>query len=130
MVHHNFIVPEFKELWDLISTHALNLFQLKRAIFIGIDSVTCGCVVRHTYNLSCAHEITLYKRDNQPILLETIYSYWRKLDIVDTQIVDNTQIVDMISYHKDMEIFIHSFLNVDNKVRVHMLKKLREIKFD
>lgn len=38
-----------------------------------------------------------------------------------------TSVVKGISYHIDMEVFKNSFLNVDNKYKVCMLKKFREI---
>lgn len=41
--------------------------------------------------------------------------------------VVDAQIIDPISYHKNMEIFIDSFLNAGNKMKVCMLNRLREI---
>ena len=46
------------------------LVESKRANSIGIDVEACGCVLRHTHGLPCAHEIADYIRQDRPIPLE------------------------------------------------------------
>lgn len=58
IIHHNFMLPEFIELQDMISIHALNLILslLKRAASIGVNSISFGYIVQNSHNLPCAYE--------------------------------------------------------------------------
>ncbi|XP_028081087.1 uncharacterized protein LOC114282577 [Camellia sinensis] len=48
------------------------------------NSTTNRCVVRRTHGLPYAHEIANYMRENRPIPLTSVYSYWTKLDMLST----------------------------------------------
>ena len=83
-MQHNFKPTEFKELQGFISICALNhiLAQSKRANSVGIDASACGCAIRCTHGLPCAHEVVQYRMKGRPIPLDCIDPYWRKLDMV------------------------------------------------
>lgn len=82
-VQHNFEPSEFMELRGNISTSALDriLAETKRANYVGYDVSACGCILRHTYGLPCAHEIANYMREGRSIPLSCIDPHWRKLDM-------------------------------------------------
>ena len=84
IVQHQFKPTKFNHIQGFISIIALNIIlsKLKRAIPLGVDRSTCGCVVRQTHGLPRAHEITEYKREYQPIPLERIDLHRKKLDLV------------------------------------------------
>ena len=57
MHHHR--IPEFNYLRAFVSCHALDILleEKKRGEYVGIDVSSCGCVVKRTHGLPCAHEI-------------------------------------------------------------------------
>lgn len=59
VVQHSFRPSEFRELHGNVSIIALEKLrdEIKRASFIGIDPSACGCQLRRTHGLPCAHEI-------------------------------------------------------------------------
>lgn len=93
---------------------SLILSQLGKAVFIGVDAVACGCIIRRTHNLSYVHEIALYKRDNWPIPLECIDHHWWKLDILFITVPT----VEELNYQKNVEVFISSLLKADGESQV------------
>ena len=58
------------------------LTESKHANSIGINVSACGCTIRSTHSLPCAHEIVEYKKESRPIPLECIDSHWKKLDLI------------------------------------------------
>ncbi|KAL7251152.1 hypothetical protein ACSBR1_013060 [Camellia fascicularis] len=105
VVQHNFTPSEFVQLWGNVSLCALEhiLAETKRAESIGIDSSACGCVIRHTHGLPCAHEIAYYIRQLLPIPLETLTCI------------------------PEVELVIKKFFSSETSMRLEILKKLREI---
>ncbi|RWR74561.1 protein FAR1-RELATED SEQUENCE 2 isoform X2 [Cinnamomum micranthum f. kanehirae] len=83
VVQHNFKPSKFKELRGKISISALEkiLVETKRANSVGVDQDACGCVIRHTHGLPCAHEIAEYIKEDRPIPLDCIHPHWCKLDM-------------------------------------------------
>ncbi|XP_052193889.1 uncharacterized protein LOC127802218 [Diospyros lotus] len=75
LVQHNFKPVIFRELGGVISKSALNmvLMQSQLAHKIGIDKVSCGCVIRTTYGLPCACEIAEFMVQGRPIPLSTVH---------------------------------------------------------
>ncbi|XP_057496891.1 uncharacterized protein LOC130781651 isoform X1 [Actinidia eriantha] len=122
-IQHNLKPIEFKELWGRISASALDmlLVEMKRASFVGCDAFACGCVIRRTYGLPCAHEIADYMRDGRSIPLYVIHAHWRKLDLVPTpksSTIDCQPELDLIAQH---------FNECDSTTKLQILKKLREL---
>lgn len=65
IVQYDFKPSVFKELRGFVSRNALNMIfcESKQADYIGLDPLACGCVVRCTHGIPCAHGITRYKRE-------------------------------------------------------------------
>lgn len=124
-VQENFSMPEFEELRGVISIYALSMIlsEFKRSSFTGVDPVACGCVLRRTHNLPCAHELAMYKEDGRPIPLGSIDRHWSKLDMLPSP---KTAIVD-ISCEAELELFIKRFEEANNDGKLQLLMKLREI---
>ncbi|XP_028075130.1 protein FAR1-RELATED SEQUENCE 3-like [Camellia sinensis] len=57
------------------------LVATKRSNSVGIDVIACGCILRRTHGLPCAHEIAEYFQQGRPIPLSCVNPYWRKLDM-------------------------------------------------
>ncbi|XP_024190255.1 uncharacterized protein LOC112194241 [Rosa chinensis] len=48
---------------------------------VGVNVVSCGCAIRRTHQLPCAHEIAEYRNSHQPIPIDAIHSHWRRLSV-------------------------------------------------
>ncbi|XP_028074033.1 uncharacterized protein LOC114276448 [Camellia sinensis] len=83
VVQHQFKPSHFRELQGNISITALDhvLAESKRTNDVGIDASVCGCVVRRTHGLPCAHEIANYIRQGRRIPLDSINPHWRTLEL-------------------------------------------------
>ncbi|XP_057250004.1 uncharacterized protein LOC104907220 [Beta vulgaris subsp. vulgaris] len=71
-----------------VSHKAIRLLdnEYKRANEVGVDGFVCGCYLRHTHGLPCAHEMKEMEERNISIQLTDIHPFWRtlKLKSVDT----------------------------------------------
>ena len=125
IVQHQFKPAEFNHIRGFTSVTALNIIlsELKRAISIGVDRSACGCVIRQTHGLPCAHEIAEYKRECQPIPLERIDLHWKKLDLV---AVTQKQKVEL-SCQPEFELIANRFNESSIEIQLDILKKLKEI---
>ncbi|XP_060960635.1 uncharacterized protein LOC133031210 [Cannabis sativa] len=124
-VQHNFKPTLFKELRGFISRCALDkVFQeSKRGDWVGFDIHACGCVIRRTHGLPCAHEINEYQLEGRVIPLACINSYWRKLDLVKSTKNEANE----ISCDAEIELFLRRFQEVDIPTKLHLQRKLREL---
>ncbi|XP_028051977.1 PKS-NRPS hybrid synthetase CHGG_01239-like [Camellia sinensis] len=125
VVQHQFKPSQFRELRGNVSISALEylLVESKRANSIGIDVEACGCVLRHTHGLPCAHEIADYIRQDRPIPLATIHSQWRQLHISICKKEEETE----VTCHAEVELFLNKFNESDRTMQLELLKKLKEI---
>ncbi|XP_028122576.1 uncharacterized protein LOC114319718 [Camellia sinensis] len=125
IVQHDFKLAQFKELRGNVSITALEIIlaESKRASSVGIDITACGCVVRHTHGFPCAHEIANYMRENRPIPLSSVCSYWTKLDMLSTP----HTVSEEWTCTPELELFAKQFEEVDPDMKRFLLQKLREL---
>ncbi|KAL7221792.1 hypothetical protein ACSBR1_023688 [Camellia fascicularis] len=125
VVQHDFKPAQFKELRGNVSITALEIIlaESKRASSVGIDITACGCVVRRTHGLPCAHETANYMKENRPIPLTSVYSYWIKLDMLSTP----HTVSEEWTYTPELELFAKQFEEVDPDVKRFLLQKLKEL---
>ncbi|XP_026419241.1 PKS-NRPS hybrid synthetase CHGG_01239-like [Papaver somniferum] len=83
-VPHEYLLPAFKELRGCVSHKAMELLLLEcsRSEDVGFDVGVCGCVLRLSYGLPCAHEIVQYFRNGTEIPLSEIDSQWKLLSTI------------------------------------------------
>ncbi|XP_038715075.1 uncharacterized protein LOC120008774 [Tripterygium wilfordii] len=83
-VQHRFKTDLFLELWGFVSVDALNLIWLEFewSKVIGEDIYSCGCKLRTSNGLPCAHELAIYTNEDRPIPLACIDKFWKKLDLL------------------------------------------------
>lgn len=126
VVEHSFRPQLFRELRGLVSRKALNmiLIESNRANDVGVDTTLCGCVIRNTHGLSCAHEIAECLRDLRPISISSVNPHWLKLDLKISQVS-----YDSFEVNIDDEInTIWSRFYASNQVgKLAMKRKLREL---
>ncbi|CAL8175128.1 unnamed protein product [Prunus armeniaca] len=84
-MQHDCKKEDFKELIGFVSISALDniMVELKWLDYIGVDPISCGCIIKHTHGLPCAHEMQEFKRTHRPIPLDCIHPRWRKLDFLE-----------------------------------------------
>lgn len=130
VVLHNFKPSQFKNLRGLVSIAALTKIveESNRINSIGVDAIACRCILRRTYGLPCAHELAEYSRINQPIPLDIIDSYWRKLDITPLVSIDR-EVEDDLSkrWTEEVEIINQQFSRSNTTEKLVLLKRLKEI---
>ncbi|XP_026398983.1 PKS-NRPS hybrid synthetase CHGG_01239-like isoform X2 [Papaver somniferum] len=83
-IPHEYLLPAFKELRGCVSHKAMALLLLERnrSEDVGFDVGVCGCVLRLSYGLPCAHEIVQYFRNGTEIPLSEIDSQWKLLSAI------------------------------------------------
>ncbi|XP_026419240.1 uncharacterized protein LOC113315145 [Papaver somniferum] len=83
-VPDEYLLPAFKELRGCVSHKAMEFLLLEhsRSEDVGFDVGVCGCVLRLSYGLPCAHEIVQYFRNGTEIPLSKIDSQWKLLSTI------------------------------------------------
>ncbi|XP_028068917.1 uncharacterized protein LOC114271500 [Camellia sinensis] len=111
-VQHQFKHSQFRELWGNVFICALEyvLAESKRENSVGIDVAACGCVLRCTHDLPCAHEIANYMKQGHLIPLSSIHVEKLELTCI-----------------PELELILQRFNESDIATQLDMLKKLREI---
>lgn len=119
VVQHDFKLAQFKELRGNVSITAseIILAESKQTSSVIIDITACGCLVRRTHDLPCAHEIA------NSIPLTSVYSYWTKLDMLSTL----HTVSEKWTCTPELELFAKRFEEVDPDVKRFLLHKLREL---
>jgi len=79
VVAHVFKVTLYNRLLSMVSGYALNqiVIEFERVYYAGKNPFHCGCVMRTTYGLPCARELSRYVLGTIP--LETIHMFWQRL---------------------------------------------------
>ncbi|XP_028086371.1 uncharacterized protein LOC114287276 [Camellia sinensis] len=125
-MQHQFKPSQFGELRGNVSICALEyaLAESKRANLVRIDVAACGCVLRHTHGLPCAHKIADYMRQGRPIPLSSIHVHWTRLTIC----VHNLKVEKLeLTCIPELEMILKRFNESDIAIKLDMLKKLKEI---
>ncbi|KAJ9560030.1 hypothetical protein OSB04_005190 [Centaurea solstitialis] len=80
---HRFKDLHFDELRGFVSSHALDIIfkEYDRVKVVGSLAENYGCQLRTSHGLPCAHEQSMYLNKRQPIPLDSIDLFWRKLDL-------------------------------------------------
>ncbi|XP_048495889.2 uncharacterized protein LOC125495270 [Beta vulgaris subsp. vulgaris] len=80
---HVTVLRLFMLLKGRVSHKAIRLLdsEYKRANEVGVDGFVCGCYLRHTHGLPCAHEMMEMEERNASIQLTDIHPFWRTLKL-------------------------------------------------
>ena len=105
--------------------HALELIykEFERSKFVGVFSKNCGCQVRTSYELPCAHEHALYSNAGQSIPLDSIARFWTKLDLSPCMSLED----DDIGCEEEIQKFTATFKKKSTSGKFNLLRKLRDI---
>ena len=77
-----------------VSLHALDIIfkEYQHAQSVGLFFGNCNCLLRTSYGLPCAHEQMLYLNKGRPIPIDSIDVFWRKLDLLSCQSLQDDEI--------------------------------------
>jgi len=83
IVGHTFNVKLYKRLHGVVSSYALNHIadELGRSMFIGLDTLHYGCILKTTHGLPYAYELDRYALYCIP--LQSIHMCWTTLSFND-----------------------------------------------
>ncbi|RWR81178.1 protein FAR-RED IMPAIRED RESPONSE 1-like protein [Cinnamomum micranthum f. kanehirae] len=125
IVQHRFNILHFQELCGFVSSYALHLIlkEFERSKDVGEVSYRCGCRLRTSYGLPCAHEQSIYLNNGRPIPIDSINKFWRKLDLSPCVSLQD----DDIDYNVELQGFTKQFKQQTRHVKLSLLRKLREI---
>ncbi|BFG25109.1 hypothetical protein CerSpe_113830 [Prunus speciosa] len=125
-VQHDCRKEDFKELIGFVSISALDniMVELKRLDYIGVDLISCGCIIKHTHGLPCAHEMQEFKRTHRPIPLDCIHPCWRKLYFLEPR---PTTTPNNPPENAQLELFVKWFQSCNSETKRHISMKLQEI---
>ncbi|XP_040361626.1 uncharacterized protein LOC112203005 [Rosa chinensis] len=125
-LQHDFKHEYLKELISYVSIAALNkiVCEANRADSMKKDVACCGCVIRVTHGLPCAHEIAEYKCSNRPIPIDAVHNHWRQLGINQAMHNDTEEKVPVKQHMLRLETWIKQQNDEDRR---HLLIKIDEL---
>ncbi|XP_026398981.1 uncharacterized protein LOC113294820 isoform X2 [Papaver somniferum] len=123
-VPDEYLLPAFKELRGCVSHKAMEFLLLERSRSedVGFDVGVCGCVLRLSYGLPCAHEIVQYFRNGTEIPLSEIDSQWKLLSTIPVPEEHNE-----FDYLPELKSVRERWEKASKSEREIMQKKLEEI---
>ena len=130
VVQHQYNKPLFKILRGMVSDTALGKISKEMDVVnvTGIDPLLCGCILRKTCGLPCAHEIGEYVRMGMPIPLDAIDRHWKKLDMDPITGVDLSVSDDVGCRWSETVCDVNNIFSMANESeKLLMLKRLKEI---
>nr|KAJ0190452.1 hypothetical protein LSAT_V11C800433090 [Lactuca sativa] len=79
IVRHRFVHPIFRYLVGNVSIYALEIIfkEFEQIKFLEI----CGCQLRTSHGLPCAHEQAVYLKNENLIPLDSIHNFWKKFNL-------------------------------------------------
>ncbi|XP_052210141.1 uncharacterized protein LOC127813254 [Diospyros lotus] len=127
LVQHNFKPEIFRELRGIISRNAMNMVLKETQIAqkIGVDKISCGCVIRSTHGLPCAHEIAEFIIQGRPIPLSVVHSHWRKLHLMQTSCDED--ISSLLMIEPEIDTIYKKFQLESEAGKLVLKQKLREL---
>ncbi|XP_038717226.1 uncharacterized protein LOC120010507 [Tripterygium wilfordii] len=125
IVQHRFNIQHLRDLCGFVSIEALNLMLIEFERLKDVEQIAykCGCHLRRSYGLPCAHEQIMYVSKGHTLPLDAIDRFWRKLDLLPCQMLED----DDIDCSADVQMFTKHFKQQTRHVKLSWLRKLREI---
>ncbi|XVE89339.1 hypothetical protein DITRI_Ditri19aG0193900 [Diplodiscus trichospermus] len=126
LVEHNLNQTLFKDLNGLVSRSAFDMIlkEAERANQVGIDKLPCGCVIRGTHGLPCAHEIAEFIKEGRPIPLSVVHPHWTKLDLMKGKV---NEVCSELTIVPELEAIFRRFTACDEAGKLALKRRLREL---
>ncbi|KAG5529448.1 hypothetical protein RHGRI_029991 [Rhododendron griersonianum] len=123
---HQFRIPIFDHLRGAASQTAMGLMlpEIKKIDDMVVeDKVDCGCPIRRTHGLPCAHEIAPFKNRSEPIPLSLINDHWKMLSFEKRK--DDGAILDLMN--AEWNIFMAKMVGQNPMTHMHWMNTLKPI---
>lgn len=123
-VKHVFHIKEFKNLRGVVSTKALDLIhsEIVRIQAVRDDEALCGCVIRKTHGLPCAHELACLG-SNLPIPLAMVDVHWTRLHLIERKDEKKNE----PGVLEKMELLLNDVRKMDTPYQLQIYKKMLEV---
>ena len=114
----------YKRLLGMVSSYTLNQIaaEFEHVHYANKNPFHCGCMMRTTYGLPCACELSKYVVGSIPF--ETIHMFWRRLSFLDQGLSEA-----QVSITEEMETISKRFEELDVCGKVTLKNKLQEIAY-
>ncbi|XP_019158464.1 PREDICTED: uncharacterized protein LOC109155202 [Ipomoea nil] len=124
VIRHRFNTSHFQELRGFVSIHALNLIfnEFARSQVGEFTFENCGCQLRTSCGLPCAHEQVTYF-NCKPIALDSIDIFWRKLDLSSSISLTNED----FGVEHELHMFKDQLKKQSRTGKFSILRKFREL---
>ncbi|KAG5553113.1 hypothetical protein RHGRI_011098 [Rhododendron griersonianum] len=124
-MQHDFRIPLFDSLRGVVSKNGMTLVLVasRQVQWLVESNIGCGCALRKTHGLPCAHEIAPYKTGNISIPLDLIHDHWKRLSLLPPQV--DGSLGETVK--ADFEIFYYRFMNESHAGQIHLASKLKEV---
>ncbi|KAG5564780.1 hypothetical protein RHGRI_000851 [Rhododendron griersonianum] len=124
-MQHDFRIPLFDSLRGVVSKNGMTLVLVasRQVQWLVESNIACGCALRKTHGLPCAHEIAPYKTGNISIPLDLIHDHWKRLSLLPSQV--DGSLGETVK--ADFEIFYNRFMNESHAGQIHLASKLKEV---
>lgn len=126
IVGHTFNVKLYKRLHGVVSSYALNHIadELGRSMFIGLDTLHYGCILKTTHGLPYAYELDRYALYCIP--LQSIHMCWTTLSFNDMGSNDQHE---ELSYQQEFDVIAQHFKELDVVGMITIKSKIHEIAY-
>ncbi|KAH1154506.1 hypothetical protein GYH30_049975 [Glycine max] len=124
VVGHAFKKTLYRRLLGMVSRYVLNqiVAELERVDYAGKNPLSCGCMVRTTFGLPCAYELSKYVSGCIP--LDSIHMFWRRQSFSDQGLFEPE-----VSIKEVMETISKRFEELDVCGKFTLKTKLWEIAY-
>ncbi|PWA41955.1 hypothetical protein CTI12_AA549380 [Artemisia annua] len=123
VIRHRYDMPHFQNLNRFVSLYALDIifYEFQKCEDVEIYE-NCGCQLRTSYGLPCSHEQAMYLYQGQPIPLDAVDTFWRKLDFSPCISLD-----DDLDCNAELEELDAEFKKQSRAGKKSFLRKMKEI---
>ncbi|KAL7596923.1 hypothetical protein Lser_V15G30595 [Lactuca serriola] len=122
IVHRYYEIPHLKPLCRFVSIYALDIIfkEYERSKEFGFVYENCGCQVRTSYGLPCAHEQAIFVKKGHCVLLHSVDKFWKKLDLLECKSLED----DKLGCAVEVNMFNAHYEKQSRPVKLSLARKL------
>ncbi|KAL8483603.1 hypothetical protein ACS0TY_026332 [Phlomoides rotata] len=89
----------------------------------------CGCILRNTCGLPCAHELVEYVWEDKPIPIDLVDGFWKKLGMEENKKqADEDSDEEVRNRYIQIKADVDKYFDASNKAeRILIVKRMREV---
>lgn len=119
-------IPFLADIRGSVSSSAMKFLaeEKNRCGEVGIDVMKCGCALKRTHGLPCAHEMNEIFLKDENLCLDRIHAFWKKLTLIPTRVYHSD-----LDLHEEYTIFVQRYERSTADERKYLLKQLKELAY-